>query len=130
MAHDDAKSDDERLAEILASMGKSVREWVNQLESMARRLGAASSPDEAARALRALRELAHDTLRELAHDIGGSAGTLGFAEIGDAALPIELKCAEIVEAGETPTDGQCDEIMALVGGVVVAAKNSLEATND
>ena len=122
MAHDDAKSDDERLAEILASMGKSVREWVNQLESMARRLGAASSPDEAARALRAL--------RELAHDIGGSAGTLSFAEIGDAALPIELKCAEIVEAGETPTDGQCDEIMALVGGVVVAAKNSLEATND
>ena len=122
MAHDDAKSDDERLAEILASMGKSVREWVNQLESMARRLGAASSPDEAARALRAL--------RELAHDIGGSAGTLGFAEIGDAALPIELKCAEIVEAGETPTDGQCDEIVALVGGVVVAAKNSLEATND
>ena len=49
------KTDEEELAEIIAAIDKSVRAWVKDLEADARALEAAASPEEAVRALRAVR---------------------------------------------------------------------------
>lgn len=118
MTNDDAKSDDERLAEILASMGQSVREWVGELESVAQRLIDASARSDRAHALKAL--------RDIAHDISGSAGTLGFADIGNAAWPLETMCAGFVDTDAEPTDEERQKIVDLAGRVVTTANRSFE----
>ncbi len=116
------KTDEERLAEILAAIDQSVRAWVQDLEAEARQLEAATSPQEAGRRLRAV--------RELSHNIGGSAGTLGFAAIGDAALPLEVRCVSVIDGGATPTVEERREIVALVGGVMNAAEEALAPAAD
>ena len=110
------KTDEEELAEIIAAIDKSVRAWVKDLEADARALEAAASPEEAVRALRAV--------RELSHNIGGSAGSLGFATISDAALPLEVRCVSVIEGGATPTIEERREIIDLVGDVMKASEEA------
>ena len=116
------KTDEERLAEILAAIDQSVRDWVRELEAEARQLETATSPQEAERRLR--------SVRELSHNIGGSAGTLGFTAISDAALPLEVRCLAMIDGGATPTVEERREIVALVGGVVNAAGEVLAPAAD
>ena len=113
------KTDEEELAEIIAAIDKSVRAWVKDLEADARALEAAASPEEAVRALRAVR-----AVRELSHNIGGSAGSLGFATISDAALPLEVRCVSVIEGGATPTIEERREIIDLVGDVMKASEEA------
>ena len=122
MGEDAEKSDDERLAEILAAIDLSVRDWIGELEDEARALETAPSSEEAERALHAV--------REISHNIGGSAGTLGFTTIGDAALPLELKCASVIDGGGEPRAEERRAIMDLVRRVTRAAEEALPSAVD
>ena len=118
MSDDAEKSDDERLAEILAAIDQSVRDWVKELQIVADEFAAATSVEEGILELK--------KLRELAHNIGGSAGSLGFPGVSDAALPMELECIAAIENETGPSVEQHRRIANMVHDIMTAVP---EATN-
>ncbi|MBT5496781.1 MAG: hypothetical protein HOK54_13655 [Alphaproteobacteria bacterium] len=116
MSDDTEKSNDERLAEILAAIDQSVRDWVKELQIVADEFAAVTSVEEGIRELK--------KLRELTHNIGGSAGSLGFPGVSEAALPLELECIAAIENENGPSAEQQRRIADMVRGVLKAVPNA------
>jgi HPt (histidine-containing phosphotransfer) domain-containing protein len=112
MSDNDVKSNEERLAEILAAIDQSVRDWMTELQIVADEFAAARSVEEGMVELK--------KLRELAHNIGGSAGSLGFPGVSDTALPLELECIASIENENGPSAEQQKKIANLVHTVMKA----------
>ncbi len=100
---------DEIRAEIealRASFVAALAGKLSGLEAAAQTIEPQSSPAEIRSAL--------ETLGALTHKLSGSAGTLGFLRLGEAAGELELMCESLLDRESVVSTEQCAEVHRLL----------------
>ena len=91
---------------LRASFVAALAGKLTDLEAVAHAIGSRSSPAEIRSALA--------TLGALAHQLAGSASTLGFLRLGEAAGELELMCESLLKRKTVLSMGQCAEVHRLL----------------
>ena len=114
MTTDEAKKTLEmRLAELRANFAANLTQRLDEMHGASAEIAQRRSLEEAAPDL--------DLLQSFAHKLAGSAGSFGFAELGETARRLELLCISVLNERSKPFSGVQDEIGHLMAALVVMA---------
>ncbi len=91
---------------LRASFAAALAGKLAELESTAHAIEPQSSPAEIRSAL--------STLGALSHQLAGSASTLGFLRLGEAAGELELMCESLLDRESVLSSEQCAEVHRLL----------------
>ncbi len=98
-----------RASYVVALAGK-----LRDLEAAAHAIETQSSPAEIRSALA--------TLGALTHQLAGSASTLGFLRLGEAAGELELMCESLLDRGSVVSTEQCAEVYRILATLKTIAE--------
>lgn len=98
-----------RASYVVALAGK-----LRDLEAAAHAIETQSSPAEIRSALA--------ILGALTHQLAGSASTLGFLRLGEAAGELELMCESLLDRGSVVSTEQCAEVYRLLATLKTIAE--------
>jgi HPt (histidine-containing phosphotransfer) domain-containing protein len=101
-----ANSVQAQLDALRQAFGAKLAERIEEIETAAVPVRDGSGDDDVARAF--------DVLLALAHKLGGSAGTLGYHDVGDIAQRLEGHCADVLERNAAPTMDERKDALDLV----------------
>ncbi len=107
---------EEQLAALRTAFAERLVQILSEIETAADQIISPSEDDAARPAL--------ETLHRLGHSLAGSAGSFGYAAVGEKARHLENFCAEYVEQETLPPRERFADIRNLIADIRRAIESS------